>query len=395
MTVSFRFCLAILSLIPAAHAFADSGDPVAVRRWAGATISLETMWDLNLVIDTTGEASDKLKNSASKVVSFSDEVQHVLHRKPNSSEVLWERLTTATKVEPNAVTVTSFKIKDAAAGWAIQVAVDDVSVLCVDLNSIPKDTTKAAGSVGKQDVVIVNANDVANLNQPQVKQFLEALSPQSIVANPNFDAGETADDFKAAMKAEFAAVESAHNTLAIAAGSKKTDGYQFFSLADKPEAMPTELADLFLRMESSCAQSQKVFAKLSTSQMNWKPSNGTHTPRWNTEHMMGRQLLFFSQIYKALDPAIPALNLNPKQMPADYKYAHQDWTGAEEALQMERVSKFTRRFAYLMHDLDVNRRAPGSRWPTLKALLLQMENHYSEHTANTVKKFDLEDWPKQ
>lgn len=368
---------------------------MAVRRWPAAAISVETMWDLNLVIDTTGKASGELKNSASKVVTFSDEVQHVLHRKPNSSEVQWQPLTAESKTTPNAVAVTSFRSSDASAGWAIQVDVDGVEILCVDLNNLPKDVAKAAESVGPQDVVVVNSNSTTSLSQPEVKQFLESISPQSVVINANLEAGEAADAFHAAIKADYDAVESAHNTLAVAAGAKKTDGYQFFSLADEAEAMPAELADLFLRMEKSCEASQKVFSKLSTAQMNWKPSNGTHTPRWNTEHMMGRQLLFFSQIYHAIDPTIPVLNLNPKQMPADYRYAHQDWTGTEEAMQMQRVSKFTRRFAYLIHDLDVNRRAPGSRWPSLKALLLQMENHYSEHTANTVKKFDLADWPKE
>lgn len=368
---------------------------MAVRRWPGAAISVETMWDLNLIIDMTGKASDEFKTSADHVVTFSDEVQHVLHRKPNSIEVQWEPVTGESEAVSNAVAVTSFRDQKASAGWAIQVAVDGVSVLCVDLDNMPKDGTTASEAVGTQDVVVVTASTIENLGHPRVQKFLKAVSPKSVVINPNFDDGDTADDFMATIGEEDDAVQSGHNTLAVAANSKRKDGYRFYILADQPQAMPAKLAELFLRMEKSCEDSQKIFAKLSTSQMNWKPSNGTHTPRWNTEHMMGRQLLFFSQIYGAIDPVIPALNLNPKQMPADYEYAHEDWTGAEEARQMQRVSKFTRRFAYLIHDLDVNRRAPGSRWPSLKALLLQMENHYSEHTANTVKKFDLEDWPKQ
>ena len=137
-----------------------------------------------------------------------------------------------------------------------------------------------------------------------------------------------------------------------------------------------------------------MFRQLGLTEMNFKPANGTHTPRWNAEHMMGRELLFFSQIYNAVDPAIPVMNLNPKQMPKDYVFAHEDWTGAEEALQIERVRDFTRRFAYLLNGMDLNRRAKGSRIWSPRALLLQMERHYKEHSANVLKKMKLEDWPK-
>jgi hypothetical protein len=147
-------------------------------------------------------------------------------------------------------------------------------------------------------------------------------------------------------------------------------------------------------MERACRDSQEVFAPLSVAQMNFQPANGTHTPRWNAEHMMGRQFLFFSQIYAAIDPTFSAIDLNPAQMPTDYKPAHPDWTGAEEARQMERVSQYVRRFAYLLDGIELDESAPGSRW-TLRRLLRQMEAHFDEHTANVQKKFELADWPGQ
>ena len=146
--------------------------------------------------------------------------------------------------------------------------------------------------------------------------------------------------------------------------------------------------------EAACTASQEVFAKLSVAQMNFRPNNGSHTPRWNTEHMMGRELLFFSQIFHAQDESIPVMDLNPKQMPPDYVFRHADWTGAEEARQMQRVSSFTSRFAYLLKDLPLDEKPPGSNW-TLRGLLRQMDRHYSEHTANVKKKFELENWPKE
>ncbi|MEZ6134301.1 MAG: hypothetical protein R3C53_05250 [Pirellulaceae bacterium] len=32
---------------------------------------------------------------------------------------------------------------------------------------------------------------------------------------------------------------------------------------------------------------------------------------------------------------------------------------------------------------------------TPRGLLLQMQRHYGEHTANVIKKFELADWPKE
>jgi hypothetical protein len=89
------------------------------------------------------------------------------------------------------------------------------------------------------------------------------------------------------------------------------------ALLDAPRPVPKHLSEMFDRMEAANRRSQDVFRKLSAAQMSFKPSNGTHTPRWNAEHMAGRQLLFFSQIYHALDPSIPVVNLNPRQMPKD------------------------------------------------------------------------------
>jgi len=92
--------------------------------------------------------------------------------------------------------------------------------------------------------------------------------------------------------------------------------------------MPPEMEALFSAKEKACRSAQGIFELLAADQMNHRPSDGTHTPRWNAEHMMGRELGFFSAVYSALDP-----------------------------------------------------------------LLEQMHRHYTEHTANVIRKFDLADWP--
>jgi hypothetical protein len=184
-----------------------------------------------------------------------------------------------------------------------------------------------------------------------------------------------------------------HNTLSVSAQQDKPSATRFVSLGTTPYVMSDTVKELFAKKEAACAASREMFAKLSVEQMNFKPANGSHTPRWNAEHMMGRELGFFSEIYHAVDPSIAVMNLNPKQMPKDYKFAHEDWDGAEEARQMKRVEDFTRRFAYMLDGMDLDTKAKGSRFWTPRKLLMQMERHYNEHSANVVKKMKLDGWP--
>ena len=182
-----------------------------------------------------------------------------------------------------------------------------------------------------------------------------------------------------------------HNSTAVAAAA---DGPPtLIALGDTPYEMSGELAALFKAKEAACEASREVFAPLSAAQMNFRPADGSHTPRWNAEHMRGRELLFFSQIYNALDPAVPVMNTNPAQMPPDYEAAHPDWSGQREAEEMRRVEAFTRRHAYLLDGLDLDKKAPGSRFWTPRGLLKQMDRHYAQHTANVKKKFEAADWP--
>ena len=109
--------------------------------------------------------------------------------------------------------------------------------------------------------------------------------------------------------------------------------------------------------------------------------------------MMGRELLFFSQIYHSIDPEIPVMNLNPKQMPKDYVAANPDWSGHEEALLTLQVEAFTRRFAYYLKDLPLDKKTEGSKMWSPRGLLKQMERHYKQHTENVKKKMKLENWP--
>lgn len=402
MYSSLRRAVALLVLLPVAPVLADPGHPVAIRRWEGGAISVETMWNLNVVVDLNGTASDSLKTTADYVAGPTSSPHVVVHRSPNASQVA-----VATDAfespAPNGVRILKRTVREVGTNTdqrrkdeAIAVEVDGVKIVVIDADRIPDDTTLETQAFTNHSLVVLSFADAAVLKKSNVVQFVKTIRPDQVLLSPSKESSVyDVAAFQKSIDSGQTVLTSEFNTLAVSESKDAAQGIQVVMLSGKSHQLAGELSELFQRMEKSCSDSQKVFEKLSVNQMNWKPANGTHTPRWNTEHMMGRQLRFFSQIYHTIDPSIPVMDLNPKQMPDDYVYAHEDWAGAEEARQMERVSRFTRRFAYLLNGLDVNKKAPGSQWSSLRALLLQMERHYSEHTANTVKKFDLPDWPEE
>ncbi|MCG8652416.1 MAG: DinB family protein [Pirellulales bacterium] len=368
---------------------ADRGQPVAIRHLPGGGFAIESMWNLSVVISgaETFESSDalgvdivvagsraKAKQPAHRfLIDTAQDADaggdHVLDRAPNQPKASWRPADQASDQTGNAIRVRTLS------PTVFAVDVDGVRLVYVskladklDVEAVKKDVPC--------DVLIVGTGSGNGDGSAAAKQLAQQLGARLVITS----AGQ--EDVE-------------RNTVAVRASEPgQKASLQIIALSRKPVELAEELAALMDRKEAACADSQKVFAKLSTDQMNFRPSNGTHTPRWNAEHMMGRELGFFSQIYAALDDSIPAMNLNPKQMPADYVARHADWSGEEEARQMERVTAFTRRFAYLLKDLPLDQKAPGSFW-TPRRLLLQMERHYGEHTANVKKKFELEDWPQQ
>ncbi len=354
--------------------FAAEGEPMAVRSWPAGTVTLETHWGHKLAL-VVGE-TDKQRDDYEFAVSSSDSYDHVLSRLPNQEKTSLGPASEAPK-DGNAI-----RIRTLCPGTSV-VNVDGVTILVVDL-SIPP----TADLPQRVDLAILHG-DVNSAMAGGIVEAATGIDVGTILLCGSVD--------KQAEKVlgELNDLEHiSHNTLAFISSDSVPEKTRLVMLADKPWQMPADLAREFAAMEKSCKDSQQVFAKLSTEQMNFKPENGTHTPRWNAEHMMGRQLLFFSQIYHSVDSSLPIIDLNPKQMPPDYRFAHPDWNGAEEARQMQRVSDYTRRFAYLLDGKKLTDKATGTFWPSLGALLRQMQRHYGEHTANTQKKFELPGFPK-
>lgn len=413
---------------------------VAIRWWGQGMVSIESWWDLTVVIDpyndkigyevpeltadlvlVTHEHGDhnnveavKGEPVVARGLNSSGEVHPIwklLDRFANSSETEWwwrETKADSTKQTSHSVVVRSIPAwhddsqgKQRGATALFKIEVDGVSILhCGDLGQ-SKLTDKQIFLIGPVDVMLLPVGGVYTIDSDSAWDIVEQVKPR-IVIPIHFKTDklkiplEPVDKFVEHMPAGWELDKVSHNTLAVKALPKDAEAKHKLVVLDYKPWQPTgELAELMKEMDTACQESQKVFAPLTANQMSWQPPNGTHTPRWNAEHMMGRQLGFFSQIYSEIDPeTFSHIDLNPAQMPPDYKPAHPDWDGAEEARQMQRANAYVRRFAYLLNGVDLDRPAPGSRW-TLRRLLKQMDRHFGEHTASVQQKFELEGWPAE
>ena len=431
--------LPLILLFPAG-AFADPGKPIAVRWWGQAMVSIETYWNLHVVIDPFGErvGYPDLKVSADLVLITHEHPDHnnaaavrgepvvvhglepngkvrdlryVLDRMPNKERPTWQSQVevgkpwkTYTGHEVKVTTVAAWHDDEQGAQRGATamfvVDVDGVRIVhCGDLGQA-KLTEGQLNALGRVDVLLIPVGGVYTIDGRTAAGIVRQLRPRSVVPihykTPSlaFDL-HPAEPFLETIQPDAEIARPSGNTLAVSA---LPEDHEFKTrvvvLGYEPWKPSGELEELFARKETASRASADVFRNLSAKQMNFRPANGTHTPRWNAEHMMGRELQFFTQIFSAREPAIRPIDLNPAQMPSDYAAAHSDWTGAEEARQIERTSALVRRFGYLLEGVDLDERAPGSRW-TLRRLFQQMERHYGEHTANVEKKFDLPGWPRE
>ena len=430
----FSAAIAALVLAGGGGVHAAGGMPVAVRFWGQGLVTIETYWLLRIAVDpyalrigfddpriaadlvlVTHEHFDhnnvQLIRGAPRVMRGLDEngdvvtVDVVLDRMPNRPEIDLFNAADMVIRSDHAVRVRSIgafhdgnegRQRGRTALYLIEV--DGVRILhCGDLGqpSLSREQLQAIGTV---DVLLLPVGGVYTIDGPQAARITGQVRPRIVIPLHFRTEGlstklDGAEAFLDALPDRYERVTAAGNTLAVTAGRGPTrDAPRVVVLKTRPATLPAEIAALLTAKESAAADSRKVFGALSRNQLNHRPGNGTHTPRWNAEHMMGMELRFFTAVYAGADPSVGTVNLAPAQMPDAYTAAHTDWTGAEEARQIERVQKLTRRFAYLLRDLDLDARPAGSPWP-LRELLRRMQRHYVEHTDNVRKKFELLDWP--
>ena len=387
IAVAAFVCLPIFWSTPS-HCLADDGHPIAIRSWPDGGISIETMWGLKVGHGLAAD-SEVAKQMDLLAESVEEGKPIFLRRGANADKVVM-----ANSPQENDVAVVvgpadggeSVGEQDSPAPLGesgVAISVDGAGVFL--LQSMPSEATlevaKSKKATYEKDARLALVATGKEFDQAAIETLVDTFAPRLMIVNADIDKVNdiTVEHFK-------------HNSVAFSSGAAKEP--RLVSLGTEPYEMSEQLAKLFARKEAAQKPTRDLFASLSIEQMNFRPPNGTHTPRWNAEHMMGRELLFFSQIYHGMDKSIPVMDLNPKQMPKDYQFAHADWTGEEEARQIQRVQDFTRRFAYLLDGLDLNKKPKSSRFWTPRSLLLQMERHYNEHSANVRKKMELETWPK-
>ena len=385
LTLGMIFCLA------GSSARAAQGDPVSIRLNAKASISVESFWGVQVKFDDASREISVNKAPNWSHVGHADWLPDTSTAKDNAAtgSVFVTADTNDTKLTEHAARVESAKSRT-------HLHVDGVTLLTLhSKDSNASQSPVPPGATGRLDVLLIP------IAHTKPKKWLQALNPRIVI--PYSLAGEQVDRDQLLEFAERVGISSEQcrvvpsNVVPVSHAAERGQASEqptrLIAMKNSAMKLPAKLESLLVAKEAESEKTARVFESMSANQLNWKPPNGTHTPRWNTEHMMGRELLFFSQMFHQQNDEIPVIDRNPKQMPKDYKADHPEWTGREEARRIRRVAKFTRDYAYLISDLPMDKKAPGSNW-TPERLLKQMDFHYGDHTGKTKLKFDLPEWPK-
>ena len=430
-------CILLLSSLTWAFPSASVPMPLAVRWWGQSMVSIETFWNLTVVIDPYNlklGAYDDPQLAGDLVLVTHEHFDHnnvemvrgehvvlrgldkdgkvqmfhkVLDRLPNQDRPAVVDFNPQATSTENALVVKSIAShhddqQGAQRGHNAMFLIETCGVRLLHAGDLgqPQLSDEQVEQIGRLDLLLLPVGGVYTIDAEQALTIIHQLRPRYVIPL-HFGVPELAvdlsprDDFLKLLPKSLQKKTVPGNTLALSAYRRRDiPSPQVVLMQPRPWTMPDELKTLFRQKEQAARSCVPVYQSLSVNQMNHRPANGTHTPRWNVEHICGRELGFFTQIFAGVDPEMSHIDLNPQQMPTDYVAAHPDWSGSEEARQIERTQAFTRRFAYLLDGLDLNTKPDGSFW-ILNRLFRQMARHYPEHTDNVKEKFLLPDWPKE
>lgn len=419
----------------------DESVPVAIRWWGQACVAIETFWGFTVVIDpfpaTEQMGFPKPDLTADLVLATHEhfdhvgfdvvkgkpvvvhglkpdkdwaEIDHYLDRKPNEAEVTWLPKDKAGTPSSHAVHVKSIHtFHDAESGAKrgknamFLIETDGVRILhCGDLgHTLSAERLAAIGSV---DVLIIPVGGTYTIDPTQAIEVIKQIKPRRYVWPIHFKTSvskiplATLDAFLAkAKEAGLPVREVKGNAIAAAQQAAKPDAKAAAAAVIAADFKPVKPgADMQAALDSMRADRQALIdalGKVTKAQLDHKPSDGTHTIRWNFEHTAGAELNFFSQVYHAMDAEIPLIKWGPAQMPPDFKARHPDWDTAEMVRHVQRTAAFTERFSYLLANTPVDLKIEGTKF-SVQSLSKMMVGHYKNHTTKAVLKFKLSDWPK-
>ena len=415
----------------------DGPLPLKVSWWGQACVSIETFWGLTIVIDPhpgqerigfppldlTADlvlvthnhpdhaAVDAVGGDPKVLRGLTDDgdwfkIDHYLDRPPNQFEPALMTQTEAQNLSSHAVHVRGVGVHHDAQGGnqrgrntAFVIEVAGVRIAhCGDLGHVLTDEQVA--TIGPIDLLLVPVGGKFTVDAAAALEVTQQLRPRRWVWPIHYHAGvgqlplAPRDDFvTAAEQAGFPARQVKGNAIAITRSATEGSSPGVILSAYAPVALRSDVSEALAAMRGDRRALVDDLGKVTKTQLDHKPSNGTHTIRWNFEHTTGRELGFFSQVYHALDDEIPVINWNPPQMPPDYAAREPTWGTAEMVRHVRRVAAFTERFSYLLADTPADMRIEGTRF-SVSSLSKLMVGHYHNHTTKAVLKFDLPDWPK-
>lgn len=289
LPLQFSLFLLFLVAIPV-NLLAAGGDPVAVRKWTGGVVSVETQWGLHLVIDPSGNSEQHLQRKSDQTVSPDNDLDHVLSRQANAAAASWTPVGISEVSDANAMHVKTIRQLNGQA--ALLIEVDGVRILYVPARWFLAQSSQDSISIKmkgieKPDLMILDCEHPEHLTDQGTATLLNIVKPKRVL----FNRIDPADDSKVKTiqdqyGGEKVVVHANRNTIAMSNSAPDSE-MQFLAIGASPWQMPDSLSGLFAAMEKANEDSQAVFSNLSANQMNFKPANGTHTPRWNSEHMMG------------------------------------------------------------------------------------------------------------
>ena len=278
-----RLLLALLFILLAGVSVnADDGHPIAIRKWSDQGFTIETMWNLHVSVGVDESTKKKLPRevdaSLEKLPGLAGQAIY-LNRAPNQKAIAISEKSSAKK--SNQVTLVRSKNfekephRDARPlSETTSVSVDAVNIEFLDHDGISMESrverlSKLKSPEKTSAFVAVAVGD--SFTAEFCEKYAEKARPAIMIVNSKL---------KSIAGKDVQSID--HNTLAVSAKIRGGEKTRFISLSDKPYKMSNELAELFDKKEKSAKKSRETFAKLSVDQLNFKPANGTHTPRWNT-----------------------------------------------------------------------------------------------------------------